>query len=481
LRQPPFDLVPLLQPTFERVLRAEGANFLRELSHFVVEGWLRNGRVEPFVRGMIAECARRRGEFLRRLRLENREVLRTIEEAMLLEHPELGDPESFPELRGRPHAEYSPQRFGELLSRDDLSREEYDPAVRYYADPYDRERSVEGYLIAILSEWELELRKRDRRWGREGRSRQLEQWLQDTRSSYQTDVRGYVDWKLVAPEVALLDLCVVLQGLNWGPELADLGLDREDVREAAFHARISRPLHGLLYEPKSLRPEDEESALQEIGVLKARLERAWDGLRVRFASTLAAQTVVQRFKTRVEEYDRERTRGIADREIARVAAAMEEGKRPKSQLEDVLAKELNLYLYDEGYRVLYRPRLDDLEPDALSLGPRPLLVEAKAYRKAGSARAEIREGFAQCVSYLSMLSSVAAGGLYEAHLVVFRLGGPLYGLSGVFVHGDFRIYPVLIDLADSEERGRRQARAKVGDITDEEIRKHVAERSQDEA
>ena len=64
---------------------------------------------------------------------------------------------------------------------------------------------------------------------------------------------------------------------------------------------------------------------------------------------------------------------------------------------------------------------------------------------------------------------------------MFRLGGPLYGLPGVFVHGDFRIYPVLIDLADSEERGRRQARARVGDITDEEIRKHVAECSQDEA
>lgn len=54
------------------------------------------------------------------------------------------------------------------------------------------------------------------------------------------------------------------------------------------------------------------------------------------------------------------------------------------------------------------------------MGARPLLVEAKAYKDkdGANARADIRNGFAQCISYLSTLSSVAAGGLYEAHLLV---------------------------------------------------------------
>lgn len=275
----------------------------------------------------------------------------------------------------------------------------------------------------------------------------------------------------------MLDLCVGLHGLNWSPDLSKLGLDEEEVMQAAFRTRISAPLHSLLYEPSSLYSESREDALQEIRNLKPKLDRAWDGLRIRFASTLAAQTVVERYKTRVEEYDRQRMREIADREIARVDEGKAEGKKPKSQLEDLLARDLNLYLYDEGYRVLYRPRYDDLEPDILSIGPRPLLVEAKAYSKSGSARAEIREGFAQCLSYLSVLSSSAASNLYEAHLTVFRLGGPLYGLPEVFVHSDFRIYPVLIDLAASEERGRQQARTSVGDITEEEIRDHITKRS----
>jgi hypothetical protein len=59
---------------------------------------------------------------------------------------------------------------------------------------------------------------------------------------------------------------------------------------------------------------------------------------------------------------------------------------------------------------------------------------------------------------------------------VFRLGGPLYGLPCVFRHGDYCIYPQLVDLAVPGERGRDQARAKIGDITEGEIREHVATR-----
>jgi hypothetical protein len=477
VRQPPSDLVPLFEPTVARVLRAEGADFLRELSHLVVEGWLKNGRVEPFVREMVAECARRRGEFLVALRRDRREELRLLKEEMLSLHPDLGDPERFPKLRGRPHEDYSPGRFDELLSRDDLSRDEYEPAVRFQGSPYDRERSVEGYLLAILSEWELELgdprRDWSQSWGRPHESRRAGEWLAEERDLYDRDVREYVDWKLVAPEVAMLELCVGLQGLNWRPELARLGLEREDVIDAGLAALVGNSLHGLLYGYGDLGAAERKGALEEVAVLKGKLERAWDGLRARFASTFAAQTVVQRFKTRVEEYDRERTRGIAEQEISRVEAAKEAGERTKSRLEDVLARDLNLYLYDEGHRVLYRPRLDDLEPDALALGPTPLLVEAKAYRDGSRARRDVKDGFAQCVSYLSQLSSSGAAGVYEAHLAVFRVDGPLYELPEVFRHGRFRVYPVLIDLALPEERGRDQARSGVSAITEEEIREHV--------
>jgi hypothetical protein len=62
------------------------------------------------------------------------------------------------------------------------------------------------------------------------------------------------------------------------------------------------------------------------------------------------------------------------------------------------------------------------------------------------------------------------------YLLVFRLGGPLYGLPCVFRHGDYRVYPQLVDLAMPGERGRDQARAKIGDITEGEIREHVATR-----
>ena len=485
MRLPPEDLVPLLGPTVERVRTAEGADFVRELRHLVVEGWLRNGRVEPFLRAMIAERAQRRQAFLARLRAEIREGLQLAKGGMLLAHPELADPAEFSEIRGRPHADYSPARFDAISGLDDVSREEYAPAVRNPLDPYDDERSVEGYLLAILSEWETELRKRDGRWGRAGRSRELEELLQDLRGAYEALVRDYVDWRLVAPEGAMLELCLSLRALNWAPELDGLGLDREDVLEAGSRVEISHPLGRLLYEPGGLTREEERRALEEVGDLKRRLDRAWDGLRLRFASTLRAQVVVERYKTRVEEHDRERARAIARRETRCVAIAKKRCRRVKSRLEDLLTRDLYLYLFDEGHRVLYRPRLDDLEPDTLSvgspLGPRPILVEAKAYAKSGSARADIRNGFAQCLSYLNALSSSASAGVYEAHLVVFRLGGPLYGLPSAFRHGDFTVYPVLIDLADPAERGRDQAKARVTPITEDEIRYHLYDEATPEA
>jgi hypothetical protein len=484
VRRPPSDLVALFEPTVERVLRAEGADFVRELSHLVVEGWLGNARVEPFVREMVAECARRRGEFLARLRREQREQLLALKEEMLAVHPELGDPERHPQgQKGWPYEDYSPAKFDELLGRDDLPSVEYEPAVRSEEDPYDRERSVEGYMLAILGEWESDIRKRDRKgdwqWDRSGRSRGLTVWLQEIRYGYGQTVRSYVDWRLVAPEVAMLDLCLTLQGLNRRPGLDPrLGLNRKDARGAGSHAGAGDSLHRLLYEPGALGSGEREKALEEVAGLKRKLERARDGLGARFASAFAAQTVVQRFKTRAEEYDRERTRGIAGQEIDRVDKARKAGERTKSRLEDLLARDLNLYLFDEGHRVLYRPRFDDLEPDALALGPTPLLVEAKAYRDGARARKDIKDGFAQCLSYLSQLSSSAAAGVYEAHLAVFRVDGPLYELPEVFHHNRFRVYPVLIDLAPPDARGRRQGRSGVERITEAELRAHLAERAE---
>ncbi len=58
MRHQSSDFVSLFEPTIERVLQAKGADFLRELLHLVVEGWLRNGRVAPFVGDMVNESVR---------------------------------------------------------------------------------------------------------------------------------------------------------------------------------------------------------------------------------------------------------------------------------------------------------------------------------------------------------------------------------------------------------------------------------------
>jgi len=61
MRQQSSDFASLFEPTIERVPRAEGADFLRALLHLVVERWLRNGRVAPFMGDSVNESVSWRG------------------------------------------------------------------------------------------------------------------------------------------------------------------------------------------------------------------------------------------------------------------------------------------------------------------------------------------------------------------------------------------------------------------------------------
>ncbi len=465
MRLPAVDLTPLFEPKVRRVLELNGADFLRELRQLLVEDWLRNSRVEPFIREMVSVRKRRREEYQHRLKEVSRSELKVVKEAMLYIHPELGDGGEWSEWirEWRDRDNYTAGRFDDLLGKDKLTAQEYDPAVRDYDDPYDRELSVEGYLVAILGEWVHALRNQDSDWGKKrgGESAKLEEWFESAKSRYLWAVRNHVDWRLVSPEVALYDLYALLEGLNGDLEIDRIELDPEDVDDVQHEAQGVTYLYQLLYQPKMLNGRQHETALWEVEANKERLRRAWEGLHVRFASSLAAETIVGRYKTRAQLYDRERLRRVAGEAVG--------GRGP----EDALTRDLCRYLHDEGIFALYKAKLDDIEPDILSTGPIPILAEAKVYRGSAGTRQDIRNGVAQCVTYLNELSSQATGAIYEAHYVVFRVAGPLYSLPSVVRFNELRVLPYLVDLAPTEERGRRQARSGVKPITEEEVLKRI--------
>lgn len=53
---------------------------------------------------------------------------------------------------------------------------------------------------------------------------------------------------------------------------------------------------------------------------------------------------------------------------------------------------------------------------------------------------------------------------------------PLYQLPTELRYGEYRVFPKVVDLADSTGRGRRQARKGVAPITEKEILEKIGEK-----
>ncbi|MBK8256488.1 MAG: hypothetical protein IPK82_27945 [Polyangiaceae bacterium] len=173
-------------------------------------------------------------------------------------------------------------------------------------------------------------------------------------------------------------------------------------------------------------------------------ERVCMHLRLKIGTTHTHQVLARRFATRVQWYERERLRTLADE------ATAAKNKQPEARL----LLEFARYLFDCGLPVFLRSRVWKLEPDLFSPTTNPLLAEGKAYTKAS--RQMIIDGLGQLFSYMANIDGDPYQ-LREAYYVVFRLGGPLYVLPPVMKAGNYRIFSLLIDLGDIDSSGRRQA------------------------
>lgn len=193
-----------------------------------------------------------------------------------------------------------------------------------------------------------------------------------------------------------------------------------------------------------------ESRPLVVGAGQVAVDRFVEELHVLGATTLSNRGIIERFKERCSWYDKARMRAVA-----------QEGPGLR---EDRLTLELAKYLHDNGVVVLVRPRLGNLEPDAVGL--RGLALEAKAYEEKRSPRAEIIKGYYQLHAYMTSLEASATR-VQEGFLVTFRLGGSIYDTPKTLVTGRFVIHSMTIDLGEGATSGRRQPPTKT--ITEAEI------------
>jgi hypothetical protein len=278
---------------------------------------------------------------------------------------------------------------------------------------------------------------------------------------------GWVNYCRVSPSPTLLHLLEVEKRINPEPE------DSSRWRELPIHERLNEAkdtyfrerhyswiqdlTYGVYskygnYRPNKLSQEQIERIIQD---RKKDLRRVYEAVRQEIGTTRLHFQLLDRYRTRCHWYNQE---------YLRKQVLTRAGKFVRDR-EDILTRDLALYLYDHGVIVLYKAKLGKHEVDLLEIDAKhPIFIEAKAYIDP-SARRDLVSGIGQLHAYLS--SFEAHRNISEAFYVIFRLGGPIYELPRKIRTHRFTIYSVLIDLGLSSESGRRQPKPSI--ISEEEV------------
>ena len=280
----------------------------------------------------------------------------------------------------------------------------------------------------------------------------------------------HIDWVnycRVSPSLALLRLREIEKRINPEPEdssrwrelskLEQLNEGLDTWLTERHYSWIQDLTYGVYskygnYRPNKLSQADIESIIRD---RKEDLKRVYEAVRQEIGTTRLHFQILDRYRTRCHWYNQE---------YLRKQVLTPDGTFVRDR-EDILTRDLALYLYDQGVTVLYKTKLGKHEVDLLELDAKhPMFIEVKAYKESG-AKAELVSGIGQLHAYLS--SYEAHRNISEAFYVIFRLAGPIYELPSIVRTNRFTIYPVLIDLGLSSESGRRQPKPVI--ISEEEV------------
>ena len=214
---------------------------------------------------------------------------------------------------------------------------------------------------------------------------------------------------------------------------------------------LSEPLRKAV--AGELAGDENEQLAFIVADARAEAEKLVEDLLVRLGEQRSLHGLFDRFKMKCEWL-------LAD-EFDNLA------EKGKGKVEDRLAERAASYLFDLGMTPVIRPIMGRLEPDIVGLsrsGRWMPYIEVKQYKdKRG--KGIIQAGARQVWDTAGRLNSL---GIREAFLLVFRRDGPRYCLPSV-VHGDnIRLYPLLIDIAPTEQSGSRQRMTPI-DIAAEEL------------
>jgi len=284
-----------------------------------------------------------------------------------------------------------------------------------------------------------EKEKRRAFWRRLNDCGNLVDWLHRERMNFLRASAGWA-WKLVLR---------VVEQVNPRPEPEPAEIDYAKVLNEAFEMLGQVPFEKILYGQGS-RVSGEEPSAEELRHFEewrteslASLTLIHDEVQYRLRVRASVDWALSRYAARAMWY-----RG---RHLRTLVASLRGKKR---SLERVLVEDAAAFLFDQGLLVLTEVSLGVSRLDILGISRgRPLLVEAKVYADASSARKAVKGGLAQLQDYASRLS--AGWQPTENCLLVFRLGGPRVEIQGDLRFGTHEVRIELIDLTDAAAGGSR--------------------------
>ena len=446
------ELIELLDRRYKLVADiTDPAEFLLELNGFL--GFIQTDRkLWPHVELLVNEYQRReRGrDLLFDAQLENVIELR---HKLVVICPGLDDSDMDLETLQdppRPSEKYlrSLAYFDNLVNNIDV----WDPNVTFYpmnVDLYGDSSKV-GQLLRILeNKFYQECNLED-----ELLEESYEALRSDFRYLYDQHLyihRDFVNYCRIAPGVSLGNLLELTQLINPIPTRHTTRSDYilEIVKNVmSVEGRFATNIQEIVYGQRVTNVSDVTTRNDLIVFAKLQLRRFYEGLRASIGSQLAFQRIIELYKIRSEEYERIDLLNLIEEHIE---SQTRENKR--LQLEDLLTRQLALYLYDNGYPVHYRLRAGGQEPDLLSKEgvPENVVVEAKVV---GQNRGEgwIIEGIRALHSYLEKCYSeydVTLG-----YLIIFRVGEEeLFSFEPqTWQIGHFQIIPKLINLGGTSKQ-----------------------------
>jgi hypothetical protein len=448
----------LLDRKYQFVIESPVESFMLDLQQFI-KFLTEDELVKDFTGKFLNDIEQKSLQYQSQLQEETQEAIE-IKKTLVNIYPKIDD-SNIPS----PEPNHSPIEYMRSFANfDDIVNKH--GARRYrslFPDPLDDQSDV-ARLLSILRGKVGQLK--DSLPQAEGESTgvdEIDYRLSDLEERHKFTHIDWVNYCRVSPSLALLRLLEIEKRIN--PETESSSRWRELSIQESFDTWLTERhfswiqdlTYGVYskygnYRPNKLSQADIESIIRD---RKEDLRRVYEAIRQEIGTTRLHFQILDRYRTRCHLYNQEHLRK---------QVLTPDGTFVRDR-EDILTRDLALYLYDHGVTVLYKTKLGKHEVDLLELDAKhPMFIEAKAYIDP-SARRDLVSGIGQLHAYLS--SFEAHRNISEAFYVIFRLAGSIYELPRIIRTNRFTIYPLLIDLGLSSESGRRQPKPVI--ISEEEV------------